>query len=672
MNSTYTLIESEETLKRIQKLLEETSVIGFDIETTGLDYFSDKILLIQFMICNEVFILDVINSTDKLVKFVLTLFKELNIKIICHNGKFDLNFIYYKYGILFENVYCTMIGEFVLTGGLEKFSSLDSLTKKYLDYYLDKEIRDKFIGATEVALEMLIYSANDVKPLEEIMYKQLGVIEERGLMDILSLEHKVLPVLVKMEINGVKLDKEQWTSLYLKAKKKVEVYDEKIKELIFTYFYNEILPKKIEDLDSKKVFDNNKLKDLVYNFLYAKCLLRKKGEFESLKDIFDFLFITYKKNTKEEKERISSISVNETLKIKKEFFETFKVSSYRQLKRAFNVMGVSIDSTEKKILKKLKRKGNLFAEYLLEYRNCYKKATTYGLEFLSHVKSDGRIHANFNQTGTATGRLSSSSPNLQNIIGGEGYRKSFIAEDGKRLITVDYSQQEFRLAGEISGEKTIIEAYQKGKDMHVATGALLFEIPLEDVTKEQRSNGKTVNFAVLYGTSAWGLARTMGISEEKAEAILEIFHVNYPRLSGFMANVHNSVWENRYSVTPLGRRRNFDSTRYRTNGFIEGDYKEYLKFKGRLEREAFNHITQGGSADMMKLALWFIDRDCPWNNDEFKLIMTVHDEVTAEVYKRIAEKAEEFIRQKMIEAGEVFLKEIPVDVSSSISKHWSK
>ena len=255
-------------------------------------------------------------------------------------------------------------------------------------------------------------------------------------------------------------------------------------------------------------------------------------------------------------------------------------------------------------------------------------------------------------------------PNLQNIIAGSDYRMCFIAPEGKKIITADYSQQEFRLAGELSGEPAIIEAYQKGLDMHTATASMLFHIPLEEVTPEQRKKGKTVNFAVLYGTSSFGLARTMSITGEEAEKLLADFIEGFPKLSAFQKNVQELVWKIRYSTTPLGRRRGF-----RKNIIETGT--EFYKVRGKINREGFNHVVQGGSADMIKFALLMMQNDNPFG-DKFKIIMTVHDEIVAEVDDDIAEESENYMRDVMVKAGEIFMTKIPTLVGVKTLPYWSK
>ena len=201
--------------------------------------------------------------------------------------------------------------------------------------------------------------------------------------------------------------------------------------------------------------------------------------------------------------------------------------------------------------------------------------------------------------------------------------------------------------------------------MHTATASLLFHIPLEEVTSEQRSIGKTVNFAILYGSSAYGLANTLGITTEEAEGFLNKFITGFPKLSKFQKDVKDLVWKIRYSVTPIGRRRGF-----RKDSFWETTQDMY-KFKGSINREGFNHIVQGGSADMLKYALLMMQNDNPWG-DKFKIVMTVHDEIVVEVDEDIAVEAEAFIVNIMKKAGEILMTQISTEVGTKVLPYWSK
>jgi len=591
-------------------------------------------LLIQFRINDTTYLIENKKLPEKVTRYILELLLLSNKPVIAHNAKFDIKFIYENYGILFRNVHCTMITEYLITEAREKFASYQELCFKYLGEIIEKETVKKFVGAKdkELTQDMLIYGATDVLHLRDIRAKQLPLLEEKRLDIVHKLEMDVVPVVAAIESNGVLIDVDGWMRLYNIALDNSTRLEKEIRESFWEFCRDKVIPEN--------------------QFLHAR-------------DVLEFWFITFKK-TKTEKKRLEEIKIDQLVLVEKEFLEHINLASPKQMKRAFNLMGAGVDSTAEKVLISLAKKYPV-AELMLEFRKNYKRVTTYGLEFIDKVKEDGRIYARFNQIGTATGRFSSRDPNLQNIIAGSEYRECFIAPEGKKLITADYSQQEFRLAGELSGEPAIIEAYQKGMDMHTATASLLYDIPLEEVTKKQRTRGKTVNFAVLYGSSSYGLARTMGITNEEAEKLLERFEIGFPRLSQFQKGIQKTVWKLRYSVTPIGRRRGFAK-----NALIEGSTgASYYKERGKIDREGFNHIVQGGSADMLKYALLMMYNDNPWK-DKFKIVMTVHDEIVAEVDDDIVEEAKEFMVSVMRKAGEIFMKQIPTEVGIQALPYWSK
>lgn len=630
MESLFHIIESFEDVTKVQEDIEKAKVISLDVETTGFDFKDDKLLLIQFRINGTTYLIQNLKVDNRLTKYILDLLNVSEKPIIAHNAKFDLKFIYEKYKVLFKNIHCSMITEYLITEAREKFASLEETVFKYLGEILDKETVKKFIDAEEITQDMLVYGANDVKFLEEIRELQISLIKEKNLQKVYKLEMELIPVVVKMESNGVMIDSKKWEGLYIDALERQEKYEKDIIEEVWKYAINHVVPN-----------------ENITNAL----------------ELLDFYSITHKK-TKKETKRLTEITLEDVEEFEKTFKEFLNLKSHVQVKSFLQIMGAHVDSTGKKILRAIKNDFKV-AELLLGYRDNNKKVTTYGIDFLENVRNDGRIYAKFNQIGTATGRFSSRKPNLQNIIAGSKYRECFIAPEGKKLITADYSQQEFRLAGELSGEPAIIEAYNKGLDMHTATASMLFHIPLEKVTKEQRNRGKTVNFAVLYGSSSYGLANTMGISNDEAEELLNKFYDGFPRLTKFQRTVEDTVWTLRYSVTPIGRRRGFN----KQDTFDTS--KEFYKFRGNINREGFNHIVQGGSADMIKFALILLDNNNKWGED-FKIIMTIHDEVVVEVSEEIAKEAKEFIVEVMVKAGEAFMKHIPASVDATIQNYWSK
>jgi len=254
--------------------------------------------------------------------------------------------------------------------------------------------------------------------------------------------------------------------------------------------------------------------------------------------------------------------------------------------------------------------------------------------------------------------------NLQNIPRVNGYRECFIAPDEYKWISADYSQQEFRLAGAISGERVIIDAYKAGADMHTATASLIYDKPLDKIEKQERFIGKTANFTIVYGGTEYALGKNLGLSEEQSVKILKAFHDGYPIFSEFKKSAEKSILNLGYSTTVLGRRRyNEPKPIYQTN-------QEYMKYINKQKREGFNHIIQGTAADITKIAMLM---NIPKNNpfgDKLKMLIQVHDELNFEAHESIVDDAVAFIREEMLKAERPFLGEIPASVDISVGDHW--
>ena len=297
-------------------------------------------------------------------------------------------------------------------------------------------------------------------------------------------------------------------------------------------------------------------------------------------------------------------------------------------------------STSEEVLQKLESKHEII-KHILEYRTYQKLKSTYVDALPMQVnEKTGRIHTNFMQTVAATGRLSSVNPNLQNIpirtLRGQQVRAAFIASEGKKIISADYSQIELRLIAEISGEKNMIEAFQKGEDIHASTAAKLFNIPLNAVTKLQRSQAKTVNFGIIYGVSSFGLSEQTGLSRTEAKQMIDSYFETYPRLKEYMNEQIMTARKNGYVETILGRKR-----------YLKDINSANFVVKGHAERNAINAPIQGSAADIIKLAMINIDRELENQKMETKMLLQVHDELIFETSIDEIETAKILIKTQM-------------------------
>ena len=622
-----------EEINGFSKDLISTDVISLDIESTGLDAWDDELLLIQAKVNNNIYIFDTKKIGSKLTKYVVSLIKDSKKECIGHNIKFDIKFLERKTGELITNVYDTMIVEQILFAGLSrKMPSLDELVEKYCNRVLDKTVRKTFINAEEITQEQLIYAASDVTYLEEIKAKQLKDAEEKKLRKVVDLENMLLPVVASMEINGVKLNQEHWL--------------------------------KLEKLYIKKAKESEK------NFIHYIISNVDFSNFKNTLECADFFAVFHKKTIKET-EFLTNLT--EPKFMEEWFIKNFNIGSSYQVKAVLQkITGLDIKSTGEKVVAPYAHKHEI-VRLLLDFREASKKVSTYGAVFLKHVnKYTGRVHADFNQMGTATGRFSSDTPNMQNIPADsdetpdeESYRAAFIAEEGNVVITSDYSQAELRLLAVVSGEQELINGFIRGDDAHKVAATKLYHIPIEEVTKDQRRRGKTLNFAVVYGTSKYGLLYNFGIPLKEGEELLNNYFAGFPTLDNFISLGGKRIEQLLYSVTPFGRKRFFEKK------VIYKDSRERERYLAGIRREGINHIIQGGSADMVKLAMIKIFYGNPWG-DKLRILIQVHDEIVCEVADDIKVEARKFILKCMEGAGEIFLKEVPAVVDSKISYRWSK
>ncbi|WP_265131563.1 DNA polymerase I [Chryseobacterium oranimense] len=317
-------------------------------------------------------------------------------------------------------------------------------------------------------------------------------------------------------------------------------------------------------------------------------------------------------------------------------------------------------ATSEDVLQKLSSKHEII-KHILEYRTYQKLKSTYVDALPSQIdKQDGRVHTNFSQTTAATGRLASVNPNLQNIpirtLRGQQIRGAFVSGEGKKIISADYSQIELRLIAEISGEENMIKAFQDGEDIHASTAAKLFKIPLEEVSKTQRSQAKTVNFGIIYGQGAFALAEQTGLSRTEAKQMIEAYFETYPKLKEYMAEQVSKARQIGYVETILGRKRHLKDIN--SNNFV---------VRGHAERNAVNAPVQGSAADVVKLAMIKIDKELKEQQLQTKMLLQVHDELIFEAPADEIEAASKLIRTEMESALKT---QVPLLVEVGVGNNW--
>ena len=297
-------------------------------------------------------------------------------------------------------------------------------------------------------------------------------------------------------------------------------------------------------------------------------------------------------------------------------------------------------------------------QMVLDYRQLTKLNSTYAEGLAAYIGADGRIHGKFNQTITATGRISSTEPNLQNIpvrmeLGRE-IRKVFVAREGCTFVDADYSQIELRILAHMSGDERLIEAYREAQDIHAITASQVFHIPLDQVTPLQRRNAKAVNFGIVYGISAFGLSEGLSISRKEAMEYIEKYFETYPGVKKFLDGLVEQAKEQGYVSTLFGRRRpipELNSPRTRAFG----------------ERVAMNSPIQGTAADIMKIAMVEVDRELRRRKLESRIVLQVHDELLVEAKKSEAEEVVRILEDKMKHAADL---KVSLEVEAKTGRSW--
>lgn len=318
-------------------------------------------------------------------------------------------------------------------------------------------------------------------------------------------------------------------------------------------------------------------------------------------------------------------------------------------------------STDEEVLQKLSKEHEL-PKNLLDYRQLFKLKSTYvdALPVLVNPKT-GRVHTSFNQTVTATGRLSSSEPNLQNIPIktdlGKSIRKAFIAGDRKnRILSCDYSQVELRILAHISGDEEMIDAFKQGRDIHAHTASLIYGTEEKEVDSKMRSSAKTVNFGIIYGMSPYGLSQGLGISVEEATVFIDAYFTRYPKVKAYMQDVIEEAKSKGYVTTLMSRRR-----------WIPEINSPNINVRQFAERTAINTPIQGSAADLIKIAMINISRALAKNNMKTTMILQVHDELVFDMPRSEEKDAMPLIKDLMESAIKL---KVPIEVSTKIGDNW--
>lgn len=664
-NENYKVISVEESLR----LLNPLTKVGLDTETTSLDCHTGQLKLLQLGCYDFQIVIDCTTISISNYKEYL----ESDRLFIGWNLKFDLKWLF-KHGIVPKRVYDGFLAEKLMwlgyPAGMHSMS-LKSAGMTYLDIELDKSVRGKVIWSKELTWDIIEYAALDVKYLEKIMDKQHEELEKKELLTAIEYENRFVLPLAYCEFCGVHLDEEKWRNKMAKDNEKLKVATEALNNWFLE-----------NEPNSPYIFINTQGNLFTGFDLTPKVTLN----WNSAKQVIP-IFKKYGINVEaEDREK-----------------------------------GGTKDSVDAKVLKPQKDKCNLVPLYL-EYKEIMKVVSTYGETFLEQINpKTGRIHTNINQLGTDTGRLSSGGKdksnkveylNIQNLPADKETRACFVAEDGNRWISIDYSGEESFLMASIANDEAMLYELTYGdKDLHTLTAKIIFsEIPRDCPTevvktkyKALRKQAKGYEFAFNYNGNANTIMRNFGLSEEEANRIYNAYMEGFNGLKRYQEYKHKDWWDKGYILISekTGHKAYIydyealkeDAKKFKEPGFW--DYyremkrdapncdtvqrvKHFFKRKSASDKQASNYEIQGSGAIIFKLATIYFWQYIMQNGlfNKVKLCIPCHDEWNVEAPEEIAEEIAQVLYNCMVKAGAYFCTRCKLDADISRDKdgnlpdHW--
>ena len=471
-------------------------------------------------------------------------------------------------------------------------------------------------------------------------------------LDELANQYLSIDIPEYLEFVGAKQQKE--TQMTLFSQDEMNVDFEKYQNAIYMYTIAklaEIMNKKLEEINSLKLFENIEMP-----LIKVLAEMQYEGIYVDKQELVSF-GVKLKEDIEVIKQEIYKLAgeefnINSTLQLGNILFEKLKLPVYKKTKKGY--------STDVDILEKLKPEHPII-EKILEYRGFMKLNSTYIEGLIVYINEyTHKIHSYFHQTITATGRISSTEPNLQNIPTraeqGKQIKKAFKAQEGNIFIDADYSQIELRILAHISNDTNMREAFLNEEDIHKQVASKVFNVPLEEVTKEQRTAAKAVNFGIVYGISGFGLAEQLGISRKKAEQYIEQYLEKYKGVKEFMDRIVEKAKEQGYVETLFNRRRYIPELK--SNNYMVRQFGA---------RAAMNTPIQGTAADIMKIAMVEVNKKLEEEKLNAKLILQIHDELLIECKIEEKEEVKKILKESMENAVKL---SIPLEVEVSEADNW--
>ena len=471
-------------------------------------------------------------------------------------------------------------------------------------------------------------------------------------LDELANQYLSIDIPEYLEFVGAKQQKE--TQMTLFSQDEMNVDFEKYQNAIYMYTIAklaEIMNKKLEEINSLRLFENIEMP-----LIKVLAEMQYEGIYVDKQELVSF-GVKLKEDIEVIKQEIYKLAgeefnINSTLQLGNILFEKLKLPVYKKTKKGY--------STDVDILEKLKPEHPII-EKILEYRGFMKLNSTYVDGLIVYINEyTHKIHSYFHQTITATGRISSTEPNLQNIPTrteqGKQIKKAFKAQKGHIFIDADYSQIELRILAHISNDTNMREAFLNEEDIHKQVASKVFNVPLEEVTKEQRTAAKAVNFGIVYGISGFGLAEQLGISRKKAEQYIEQYLEKYKGVKEFMDKIVEKAKEQGYVETLFHRRRYIPELS--SNNYMVRQFGA---------RAAMNTPIQGTAADIMKIAMIEVNKKLEEEKLNAKLILQIHDELLIECKIEEKEEVKKILKESMENAVKL---SIPLEVEVSEADNW--
>lgn len=589
----YKLIENETEAKELSDFLLTNEIFSLDTETTSIEALDAKLVGLSFSTEDfRAWYVPVSRETEK-AKKILEIFRPVyeNPKIlkVGQNLKYDLT-VLANYGIhLSGPLFDTMLAHYLIQPELRH--NMDYLAEIYLNYktiHIEELIGPKGRGQKNMGdlepKDIYKYACEDADVTLRLMKPLAEELRKNSLEEVFqNIEMPLMPVLARMERNGVVLDTET-------------------------------------------------LKEVENDFTLRLQTLEK--------DIYELAGHEF--------------TINSPRQVGEVLFGELKLSEKVKKTKSGQY------STSEEVLRDLHSKHPI-VQKILDYRGLKKLLSTY-VEALPKLinPATGHIHTSFNQAVTATGRLSSSNPNLQNIpVRGEDgreIRKAFIPEEGEIFFSADYSQIELRIMAHLSGDEHMIEAFNAGHDVHAATAARIFHKDIKDISKDERRKAKTANFGIIYGISAFGLAERMDVSRTEAKELIDSYFEMYPKIKDYISKAVDTAREKGYIETEFGRRRYLPDINSR-NAVV----------RGYAERNAVNAPIQGTAADIIKIAMIRVQQRLDAEGCKARMMLQVHDELNFSVPTDEFDKVKRIVIEEMQGAYKM---SVPLEADCGEGKNW--